>query len=530
MGATIDRSNEERVRYEVGADLRVSNLSSFYARSSARLRESYGAIPGVGSVSVALRGRGSVGAGDGGEGFTYMGIESDTFDSWFRDDFSDKTLSELMAALRPVGPVEPLTIPDGATEIRLWVNPGKYFPLVFVWIVLQDSTGSTRTVTLERLGFPGWHMLSAELPDDLQPPLRVVSIQLNEPGYGAVGTVGHAVFDDLHVVIGATGEEVLLEGFEDDLAWTALPTSVIDSDELSLSSERVHSGDQAAVFDFGKETNRGVRGFYRASGGGGLPVIASSSFADSVGASGGSSLIVSLPGGLVPVEIIELVDYFPTVDPAGGGFLLFDLDTLVSYVDALNPLASTRVNELFLSTTDGNDEAVLSDVSGLLRNQGRVNGARAQLESLRTDPLVSAGWRAMVPGALGVILFTAGLGYVVYLWAIADHGAGEIGLLRSLGLSRLQVVGLVGLEHLLVAMIGLSVGAWAGFQMSRLTVSSVAVADGGGRVLPPFILTTEWSIMGPLYGALVAMFLVSLLTLGRHMLRVDLRRLSRMEG
>jgi len=388
-------------------------------------------------------------------------------------------------------------------------------------------------MTLERLGFPGWHMLSAELPDDLQPPLRVVSIQLNEPGYGAVGTVGHAVFDDLHVVIGATGEEVLLEGFEDDLAWTALPTSVIDSDELSLASERVHSGDQAAVFDFGKETNRGVRGFYRASGGGGLPVIASSSFADSVGASGGFSLIVSLPGGLVPVEIIELVDYFPTVDPAAGGFLLFDLDTLVSYIDALNPVTKISVNEVFLSTTkgsatDGNDEDVLSDLVRLVRGQGRVTGARAQLESLRIDPLVSAGWRAMVPVAVGVILFTAGLGYVVYLWAVADHSAGEIGLLRSLGLSRLQVVGLVGLEHLLVATIGLGVGAWAGFQMSRLTVSSVAVADAGGRVLPPFILTTEWSIMGPLYGALAAMFLVSLLTLGRHMLRVDLRRLSRM--
>ena len=530
VGATLDRSNEERVRYSVGADLRVSNLSAFYGRSSAQLRETYGAIPGVGSVSVALRGRGHVGAGEWGESFTYMGLESDTFDSWYRDDFSEKTLSELMAALRPVGPVEPLAIPDGATEIRIWVNPGEYFQHLFVWIVVRDSTGRSRTVTLDRLGFPGWHLLSAELPDDLKRPLRVVSILLNEPGHGAVGTVGHAAFDDLHVVIGATGEEVLLEGFEDDLTWTTLATSVIDSDQLYLVSDQVHSGVRAAVFAFGKETNRGVRGFYRANGDGAIPVIASSSFADSVGAPIGSTVIVSLPGGLVPVEIRELVDYFPTVDPAGGGFLLFDLDTLVSYVDALNPLASTRVNELFLSTTDGNDEAVLSDVSGLLRNQGRVNGARAQLESLRTDPLVSAGWRAMVLVALGVILFTAGLGYVVYLSAIADRSAGEIGSLRSLGLSRLQTVGLVGLEHMLVALIGLSVGAWAGFQMSRLTVSSVAVADGGGRVLPPFILTTEWSIMGPLYGALVAIFLVSLLTLGRRMLRLDLRRLSRMDG
>lgn len=245
------------------------------------------------------------------------------------------------------------------------------------------------------------------------------------------------VFDDLHVVIGATGEEVLLEGFEDDLTWTTLTTSAIDSDELSLSSGQVHSGDRAAAFDFGKETNGGVRGFYRANGSPLLPVIVSTSFADSVG---GTRVIVSLPGGLVPVEIKELVDYFPTLDPDGGGFLLFDLDTLVSYVDALNPVAKTSVNEVFLKTadgprTDGDDEKVFNDLVRLVRGQGRVTGAAEQLDSLRTDPLVSAGWRAMVLVAVGVVLFTAGLGYVVYLSAIGDRSAEEIGLLRSLGLA-----------------------------------------------------------------------------------------------
>ena len=114
----------------------------------------------------------------------------------------------------------------------------------------------------------------------------------------------------------------------------------------------------------------------------------------------------------------------------------------------------------------------------------------------------------------------------MYLSAIAERSAGEFGSLKSMGLSRLQMVGMLGLEHLLVALIGLGVGAWAGLQMSRLTVSSVALTDGGGRVLPPFILTTEWSIMGSVYGALGAIFLVSLLTLGRRMARLDLRGLS----
>ena len=66
--------------------------------------------------------------------------------------------------------------------------------------------------------------------------------------------------------------------------------------------------------------------------------------------------------------------------------------------------------------------------------------------------------------------------------------------------------------------------------MSRMMVSAVAVTEGGGHILPPYILTTNWLYMGPLYLAMIAVFAASLLTLGRRALSIDLRRLSRMEG
>ena len=166
----------------------------------------------------------------------------------------------------------------------------------------------------------------------------------------------------------------------------------------------------------------------------------------------------------------------------------------------------------------------------LLGHHGSATGVEAELAALEVDPLISAGWRTMVLVALAVVLFISGLGYVVYLLAYSDRSVGEMASLRSLGFSRLQTMGLVGFEHLLVAFTGLGLGTWAGFQLSRMIVSSVAVTDGGGRVLPPFILTTNWVLLGSLYAALMAVFLVSLLTLGRRLLRVDLRRLSRMEG
>ena len=83
---------------------------------------------------------------------------------------------------------------------------------------------------------------------------------------------------------------------------------------------------------------------------------------------------------------------------------------------------------------------------------------------------------------------------------------------------------------MLVALIGLGIGTWAGFQMSRMMVASVAVTDSGGRVLPSFILTINWLLMGPLYIILLAIFAAALLTFGGRVLSIDLRRLSRLEN
>lgn len=530
VGATLDRSYEERIRYTVGSDVRVSSLPSFFARRDGGIKNIYGKLDGVESVSLALRGAGHVGASDNGPRFSYLAVESDSFDVWFRDDFSTAPLADMMARLRANDPVEPIMIPEGATEIRLWVNPVEYYALLFLWIVLEDQTGRSKIVTLGELGFPGWRLTSAKLPDDMVRPLRIVAIQINQPGFGATGTVGHAVFDDLHAFIGSTGEEVLLEGFEGQINWIPLVTSALSSDELSLVSDVVHSGETAVVFSFGKETNRGTRGFRRASGSGTIPVIASSSFARAAGAVRGSVMIVGVSAGLVPVEIVDIVEYFPTEDPVGGGFLIFDLPTLLSYVNALNPFTGTGVNEFFVSTVEGEGISVFKEVSAMVRNQGRVVGAGAEIEALAQDPLITAGWKAMVVVAMLVILFTAGLGYVVYLLAVTDRSVGEMGALRSLGLSRMQTAGLIGLEHLLVALIGLGVGTWAGFQMSRMMVSAVTVTDGGGTVLPPFVLNTDWAVMGSMYGLLLLIFVGALFSLGRRLMHLDLRRLSRLEG
>ena len=107
---------------------------------------------------------------------------------------------------------------------------------------------------------------------------------------------------------------------------------------------------------------------------------------------------------------------------------------------------------------------------------------------------------------MAIILFTAGLGYVTYLLAFSNRSRNEMGFLQSIGLSSRQLAGLLILEHSIIIAVGIGLGSGAGWLMSDLMVSSVAVTENGREVIPPFILETDFRVLVPMYFALIAIF------------------------
>ena len=533
VGGTLTRSYEERVLYEVAADIRVTAIPMFFGRERESLKEAYLTIPGVMRVSMALRGSGTVGATKTGRLFDVLAVESQEFPyiSWYREDFSRRPLSGVMRALHSNVLYQPISIPEQASDIGMWTKPEELYPNMALWMVLQDVGGVVRTVSLGGMGPPDeWQLMRTEIPPGLVPPLRLVSVQIFEPVYGPTGTAGSILMDDIHVTGPSDGEAHLLEGFEDGTTWTPLATSMISTDLIASTKEDVFRGQRAGLFSFGKDTDRGIRGFYRSPSGGPMPVVASTSFMAGAGVSVGDSFIVEVMSRLVPIVVTDTVDYFPTLNPHRGGFLLADLDNLLRHLNLLSPISTMAPNELFITEAPGAGAAVRDFVLRLAPSPNNVHDKESLLSSVRLDPLVTAGWRAMVPLSLGIIVFTAGLGYVTYLFSFAGRSRSEMGFLRSLGLSRRQMMGLLGLEHLIIVTVGLGLGTWAGYQMSTAMVSSVAVTETGGRVTPPFTLVTDWSFMVVIYAAMIVIFAAALYALTRSMLRLDLRAISRSEG
>ena len=260
-------------------------------------------------------------------------------------------------------------------------------------------------------------------------------------------------------------------------------------------------------------------------------MIASETFSVATGVGLGGTMIVEIGARLVPVKIVEIASYFPTANPDRGGFLVADLEALLRHLRMVSPTINITPNELLITHAPGAGPAVAESVVEIVGRAASVEifDRAASLETIRLDPLISAGWRAMVVVSIAVVLFTAALGYATYLLAFAGRSRGEMAALRSIGVSGRQMLALLSMEHLVIAGMGIGLGTWAGFQMSQLMVSSISVTEDGSPVLPPFSLVTDWAVMGPVYAALGGIFVASVLVLYRGVTNLNLQRVAREE-
>jgi len=258
-----------------------------------------------------------------------------------------------------------------------------------------------------------------------------------------------------------------------------------------------------------------------------VPVIFSESLQKATGAVEGSVLTAVISDRKVSVEVAGMVRYFPTMEP-GTGFILGDIDTLFGHINVLGLEHTKRPNEFFVVAEPASVPMVREGITDLLAFGGRLQDRSQRLETARLDPLASSGWNTMVGAALAVALLAAALGYVGYLLLSARLSRAEIGFLEAMGLSRLQLTALLLFEHLAIVVVALGLGTWAGYRMSSLTVSPLAVTNSGSPVMPPFLLVTNWGLMTSVYVALAVILMAALLMLTRKSGRLDLQAIARL--
>lgn len=527
VGGTLESSYMDRAAYKSGTDMRISGFTSFRRGGLSGLLDSYASTKGIENTSLGYRSSGSIGPVN----FESLGIEPNKLKDmiWYREDFSEDSLEISMLPITSYQKHEPIVLPENTSHIGVWVKPMEYNPLVDAWLVLHDKVGFPTSVNLGRFEGKDWQFLSAEIPEHVATPISLVAFQIVEPSFlFGRETPGALLVDDLQAIV--DGRSIILDDFENDFAWVPIITEDIISEQFVPTADDSYNGKRSGALVFGSQSDQGFRGFYANPESGPMYAIASSNLMLALGANIGDTFLCKINGRRIIIKIQGVVDYFPTLAPDGGRFLITNLDSVLRHLNVLGSGNRFYPNELFIETDSYDYVSVRASVDGLVGKDGVVIDGVADLNAIESNPFITAGWKLLVIIIPPLVFLVAVFGYFAYLLLFHRRNVNEIGVLKTIGFSNNQMMSLIIFENLLIAFIGVGLGTWAGFQASFLMVSPLINSDAGGLVVPPFQIFTDWVPMGFTYLFIGMAVLGALLFLGRVVRYLDLGKITKMDA
>ena len=542
FGGTLKRSFQERAYYSTGAELRLDGVLLNNRGDTKPLEDSYLALPSVSGVASAFRGFGSDLSKLFGERYTMFALDGEAIMdlAWLRDDFADKPLRPLVTSLFNPTPPVGIVLPEGAVTIGATVKADRPQPGFALLVRIKDSNKRYFNYLLGRLDSNGWRDIEAELVRARvsrgfpvlrpAPPLTMVSVTVHETDARSRLRAGSVAFDSIFVRM-ADGSIQVVEPFDSVSDWSVLeaaPQSVSDGFQITGDSA---DGRRGGIFAWAEGAPLTSRGFFRGPPIVPLPVVATKSFLRMNGHGVGETIEVSVQGHRLRVKLVDKVDYFPTLDTNNESYLIGDLDSISSYVNLQGTGGELRPNEIWLSTEgDGAERSRLLDM--LNDDQpftSRVVHDRSEvLSNSRVDPLVDAGWKALLFVAFAAVFVLSGIGFLVHAYVSFKGREVQFALMRTIGFTMGQLMTLVFVEQVLVIGTGLALGTWMGGRLGATVMPFLGHDDQDLQVLPPFVIQVNWDTLAITYAAMGLLFAFIIAGVIWFVRRIPLQRTLRL--
>ncbi len=560
FGSTLERSQQDRARYQVGADVRVQHTGNRLpvanlGLGNMQLQE----VPGLQVVEVSRLTGNLLTQGFSSERFDLLAVDSSRFSrvAWFREDFADgQTLGGLMRSIQPPpglteerqpaelqispaalsGGAAGIPLPPDTTGLALWANPGQPRARLAVGARLRDSAGYTFDTIIGEPGEPGWQRISGNLepragrgnrpPPRVEPPFTLVNVQvfsrfgLSDPGV--------LFLDDLTAI---TPEgEVPVADFQSLENWRVAEDYTRPGLYALEASQAVSrgGGQQSAAYSWapGGVSLRAIR-----PGPPDTPVaaIVSPKILELADASVGDVVGVATSNLAFPVRIVEVVDYFPTLDPREQPFVVLDLEAFNLYNDRLGRRPGPGPNEVWASALD--ESGAVEVLTETLTGMGlTVEDSFVTPEEIRRrveQPLANASWGGLLALMFLALVLASASGVILFSYVDTGERRTEFALLRTLGSSAGQLNSMVWFNLLLMVICGVALGTWAGQQIGATLLPVLEVSEGGVRVTPPMALETNWVTLAVAYLALAAVAIGNVIWLAWFTTRLNIQQVLR---
>jgi hypothetical protein len=554
FGATLEQSAIDQAYYRTGADIKLTTVNMRAGGSSNSVVDRLTEIESVRAVSPIYRESSSITAGINVDRFEFIGVDLDTVDEvgWIRDDFGLSPFDAKVSVL-DVGGAAGIVLPEGRW-LTANVLPLVRQPSTFLIARLSDDNGHFFSVPLgtlvpqatDQLLFkcplpvegepPEWCRVGGSLQatrfrgvPGLRPkePIRLHSLGVIDYENG----LGPAALDiDDIAVLNAEGTElIIVETFDSVDNWrTMAPSREALGDNLGPAS--TPDGQPLpgiARLRWTSSNPREYRGLADGSELEVVPVIASTLFVEKFGGEDGNPIEIALDGTPVKISIRDTVEYFPTMALDEEPFLIADFKAIHELLNVTQSVGDRQPTEFWIATDQGADllvakegilesviagdpsvEEVQQTLSALrVRSGSNTTDRTVELADVAFDPLVSAGWRALLGIAFFTVLIVSAVGFLVHAKVSFDGRRAEFALLRTIGLSMKQLLFLVVMEQVMVIGVAIALGIFMGSRMGTTIMPYLANSGKNAVVVPPMAVHIDWYGFGITFGILGIVFL-----------------------
>ncbi len=543
--ATLEQGYRDRADYRAGAAVRIQDIRLPNPTPIGPFNDLIAKVTGSRDFTAAAR-QNAFASLDRfqSESLNVLGVEPDAFAriaDW-RGDFAGDSLAGLLSRLprKPQELAQTPAIPGNAKFIGVWANLPIGPNAASLGIRLRNADGITWDYRLTPAGTAvanAWTFYYADLskpvtsrPAELALSERridtiFVRLTSQQPLIPETDT---ALFDDLQTTTEAAASPAwngkgfvsptVADSFDDMTAYELVTGVSTLGNPGQITRGTATNGPTGTVarltFTRGPGSTN-VVGFRRQTDQRPVPVVVDQQFLDVAKKKVGDEQLVFVNNQYVNMTIVGAYDLFPTYDPQGKQHLF------IADLAALQASASRTPT----GDTIFPNEAWLNDNPGGLTKQSLLDkGVNAQEVADRdaifaaqsADPLVAASWQGILFLCFAAVLLLSGLGFITHSGLSAQARSMEFAILRTMGMSGRQIVGVVSFEQVFVIVAGLAAGTILGFPLSRLMIDSMGITESGVAPVPPLVsrigwdaVVTVYSLLGMLVGAtIVALFLL----------------------
>ena len=516
--STAEKSYKDRAKFESGLAIRALTNTTYGAESSADLlQERVNKIDGVERSVAAMRRSTKIASVSGvGSEVNLLAVNPATSNMlWWREDFSKLPLERLLSRLDTGHLLPGVEIPPSAIGLSIQVNPEQVFQDKTLWARIRGENNRHSVIEFGKLDFSGWRELRADLPREgpgrIKGPFTFVALLVSEPPNQFNQSESPVLWLDDLAFIGSEGDLDVFESFEGTVIWEAAASEGDFNDSIKLTESAKISGLRGAEINFREGISGERHAFFIADRNVPLPVLVSQSFLGTTGLRVGDKGLISFEDLSVPYVIREVYERFPTLMQGDGPSIVFNIEHLLAWANALRGSAATvgSVNEIWIEvSSEANHEIISSALiaSGL----GQVIDQTQLLSSIEKNPLIAASGSGILVISFAAILVLVAAALMVSLFMSIRRRRVEFAVLRAIGLRRQQIVVALFVEYMLVAFVGIVVGAVSGLILGNQMLSFLEFTETGTRVEPPFILQTDWIMVGIGVGVILLVFVLAL--------------------